>query len=76
MPETFEPVIDVVNGIESVAEVEDGETAALKVLSMPFLDSLEGDEVELLDVLGGLTRFGANHLRHIPGSRNNEGRSD
>ena len=62
VPETFEPVIDVVNGIESVAEVEDGKTAALKVLSMPFLDSLEGDEVELLDVLGGLTRFGANHL--------------
>ena len=60
VPETLEPILVVVEGISLVTELTDDEAAGLKILDMPFLDDIEGEETELLD-----------HLWEMVGGREN-----
>ncbi len=59
VPETLEPVVDVVDAIAFVTRTADDETAAVKVVHMPFLDVIDGEEVDLLEELANLARGGA-----------------
>ncbi len=59
VPETLEPVVEVVEAIALVTRSADYLTAAVKVLNMPFLEVIEGEEVAQLKDLANLARSGA-----------------
>ena len=60
VPETLESVLEVVEGISLITGLTEDEAAGLKVLDMPFLNDIEGEETELLD-----------HLWEMVGGREN-----
>ena len=55
IPESLSPISDVVHSILAVKEEGGSEESVVRVLAMPFLDNLDGDEATLLQGISYVT---------------------